>query len=162
MMNDGELTRLTGQSPDTIHHTLRASRRRLVVVLIAHHVLTGKTIDPAADEKWPLESGQDVVTTRSLAKTIVAIEENIETHHATGSEYHNCYTALCQTHLPLLDDVGAIEYDPDRKVIRGADNLLSLSVIATITSNLAQMIFHDSIARLYTAGKVKMAEPVRE
>jgi len=54
--------------------------------------------------------------------------------------------------LDALDDVGAISYDPDRKEIRPDKNLFGLAVLASISSPIAQMFFHDGVADLYRSG----------
>ncbi len=141
--------RHTDHSLSVIHHALRASRRRLTVGLIAYR--TFSTFEPqSCDVLFQAANSEIVVTVRQLAKEIVAVEENISVDHATGDPYHNVYNALTQTHLPELDDVGAIIYDADRKKVSPARNLIVLSMVATITSPVAQMLFHSAVADIHT------------
>lgn len=141
----------TAESLSMIHHALRASRRRLVVGLVVHRAISGKTHhhDENIVGTEPTQQGC-VVTVRRLAKEIVSIEEGISVAHATGDSYHNVYTALIQTHLPELDDIGAIDYDADRKNVSPANNLIPLAMVAAISSPIAQMLFHDAVADIYS------------
>jgi hypothetical protein len=141
----------TDQSQSAVHHVLRASRRRLVIGLVAH-----RTISPdfptggGSAAQHPPSAASEGVSVRQLAKEVVAIEEGIPTKQATGDDYHNVYTALIQTHLPELDDIGAIAYDGDRKTVEPDRNLLVLSMVAAITSPVVQMLFHTAVAEVYS------------
>ncbi|MEZ3162316.1 hypothetical protein ABNG03_10150 [Halorubrum sp. RMP-47] len=141
----------TDQSLSTIHHTLRASRRRLIVGLVAHRSLKSAEFQQTKNQVQASDS-EPTVTVRQISREIVSIEEGIPLEHATGDPYHNVYTALIQTHLPELDDVGAIRYNPDRKNIRPDDNLFALSMVAALTSPVAQMLFHSAIADINDDG----------
>ncbi len=134
----------TNHSLSIIHHALRASRRRLAVGLISHRTFSSGELR-LDDVYFQASNPEIVITVRQLAKEIVAIEEDISVDHATGDSYHNVYNALTQTHLPELDDVGAIIYHDDRKQISPASNLIVLSMVATITSPVAQMLFHNAL-----------------
>lgn len=130
----------TDLSLTAIHHALRASRRRLVIMLLTHSVATSNA------ESFHQHSDAECVSVRRLAKEIVTIEENVSLDHATGEPYHNVYTALIQTHLPELHDIDVVEYDDDRKVVAPDRNLFALSMVAAISSPVAQMLFHDAVA----------------
>jgi phage tail tube protein FII len=145
-----EAARYTDQSLSTIHHALRASRRRLAVVLVAYRVIrTSATGTSTADEAT---TDEIEVSVRQIAKEIVVIEEETPPEQATGEPYHNRYNSLNQTHLPELDRVGAIEYNADRKQITPDRNLLALAMVAAITSPLAQTLFHAAVADLGQGG----------
>lgn len=154
MIDDHQIIQVTGETPSTIHHALRATRRRLVVMIIAHRSLPRipTPTKTASEQQTTVDSGFEV-SARELAREIVSIEDNIKKSQATGPSYHNAYTALTQTHLPLLDEISAIEYDANRKTVTPSQNLIPLAIIASLSSNVAKMIFHNSIAQLYTAGK---------
>jgi hypothetical protein len=148
-----EVTRYSDQSLSTIHHALQAARRRLVIGLIAYRGIAAS--EPGADSND--QSGtpsrtQSTVTVRNLSKEIVAIEEGISVDQATGEEYHSVYSSLIQTHLPKLDDIGAIVYDPDRKTVKPGRNLLPMAMAAAITSTTAQILFHNAVADIYSPG----------
>lgn len=161
MLDNEIVSQVTGETPSTIHHTLRASRRRLVVLLLAHRSIANRS-----QPSEPVHNGTSTatpeveITARHLAREIVAIEENIERTQATGDIYHNAYTALTQTHLPQLDAISAIQYHQNRKTVLPSHNLLPLAIIATQSSTIAQMIFHDSVARLFTAGKSQKLDAI--
>ena len=138
----------TDHSLSVIHHALRASRRRLAVSLVSHRTFSAGRLQPD-NAHLQASNSEVVVTVRQLAKEIAAIEENISVDHATGDSYHNVYNALTQTHLPELDDVGAIIYDADRKKVSPASNLIVLSMVAAITSPVARMLFHNAVAGIH-------------
>jgi len=146
-------TTYTNQSLSAIHHTLRASRRRLVIELVSHRAIRSATTTPSTSVD-PLPDHE--VSVRRLAKEIVAIEDDVTVEAATGEAYHNVYTALIQTHLPALDDVRAIDYDGDRKTLTPDDNLLALAMAAAVTSPVAQLLFQDAVAELYNNGSLAL------
>jgi hypothetical protein len=57
------------------------------------------------------------VDVSTLSRQITAIEQDIKPAHASGEPYRNVYTALNQSHLPTLADLGIVEYDADRKTV---------------------------------------------
>ena len=138
----------TDQPLSAIYHSLRASRRRLVIGLLAHRTTTEISSKDTTDTATTI-----TVSVRQLAREIVAIEEGVVLEHATGEPYHNVYTALIQTHLPELDDVGAIKYDDDRKTVAPDRNLIALAVVAATTSPVAQMLFHSTVVN-FGSGEV--------
>lgn len=139
----------TDQSVSSVHHVLRSSRRRLAIILIAHHILTVTSPDASMGDASQRDD-DTYIQVRTVAREITAIEEGIPIQEATGEEYRNVYTSLIQTHLPRLNDTNVIRYDPDRKTIAYDENLLAFSVITAITSPVAQMLLHDAVAELYT------------
>lgn len=140
------LTHYTDQSISTIHHALRAPRRRLAVAIVARRwIIT----DGSKNERQLVRSQDETISVRDLAREIVAIEEGIPADNVAGENYHAVYTALTQTHLPYLDDVGAIKYSPDRKTIRPDNNLTALTMVSVTTSPVAQILFNNSAAVLY-------------
>lgn len=145
------ITDYTDQSLSTVHHALRPARRRLVIGLVAHRAIKSSSSGKPPADTHPRETETEtVVTVRQLSREIVAIEEDVSIEHATGEPYHNVYTALIQTHLPELADIGAVEYDPDRKTVTPDRNLIALAMVAAITSPVAQTLFHDAVADLYS------------
>jgi hypothetical protein len=53
-----------------------------------------------------------------LANNIAAIKHDVTPEAASGAEYNSAYNASTQTHLPALTEVGVIQYDHNRKVVR--------------------------------------------
>lgn len=157
----GASAKSTDESVSTIHHALRASRRRLSVILIAQRVTGTISKDGDNTGTQPQVSSTDrVVTVRQLAREIVSIEQGVTKKNATGEPYHNVYTSLIQTHLPRLDDVAAIKYDSDRKTVRPDQNLIVLATIASITSPVIHLLFHPAVADLYFGGSVSPEDAI--
>lgn len=134
-----EITRYTDESQSRIHHALRASRRRLLVALLAYRTLIPAESSISTDEP---------VSVRQLAREIVVLEEDVEFAHATGAPYHNVYSSLIQTHLPELHDIGVVQYDSDRKTVSAAPNLAAVAMVAAITSPTARLLFHSAVTKL--------------
>lgn len=80
------------------------------------------------------------MTVRNLAKDVQMTTEGISQENATGDMYRNIYTSLSEYHLPLLDQVDAIEYDPDRQVVRVGPNLIVLVAMDEITDPLVKTL----------------------
>lgn len=135
----------SNQSLSAIHHGLRASRRRLVVGIVAYRTLSNNQgyYEPASLESDGVKKS---VTVSVLAREIVSIEEGIPVKNATGKTYHNVYTALIQTHLPKLDKLGAINYEENRKLVTPDQNLIAMSIVAAVTSPISQTLFYSAIS----------------
>lgn len=95
-----------------VYHVLRAARRRHVIRLL-------------------LESDEEMLSVRTLAKQIAAIEEDVPHDRATGEPYRNVYNALSQTHLSTLSDAELIIYDPDRQTVAPGPNF-QVGVLFTV------------------------------
>jgi len=96
----------------TIHHALRATRRRHVIQLVG-------------------TSDQPTFHVSDLAREIAAREHGLRIEHATGEPYRNTYNALSQTHLPMLEEAGILIYDPMRQTVSPGSNLtMALLIIA--------------------------------
>lgn len=152
----------TGKSISTIHHILRPPRRRLIIGLVAHRVTTSDSTEFGQLSVTESFESRPAVTVRRLTREIVAIEQNIPIDQATGDAYHNVYSALIQFHLPELDDVGAVRYDADRKKVVPGQNLLALSTVAAISSPVARMLFHNSVADLYVSGASSIPDAIND
>ena len=143
----------TDQSLSDMHHALRASRRRLVISLVAHRYFTANPLPGGGNRRGRRDTQRELeVSVRQLAKEIAAIEQNTSLEEATGDDYRNVYTALIQTHLPELHRIGAIQYDDNRKTVLPERNLAALAIVAALSSPIAQMLFHDSVARTSQLG----------
>lgn len=138
------ITQQTDASISTIHHILRAPRRRLVILLLAN-ITTGEIINNPRST-----SPEDVqLTVRSIAKRVVTIEQDVNLAHATGDAYHNVYTALTQGHLEHLDNVDAIEYDDDRKLIHPDQNLFAIAAVSAVTTPITRILFDQPVNEVY-------------
>lgn len=152
---DSPIAKYTDETISAVHHALRASRRRLAVVLITYYVASEPSnVDGVVSSIESGGSDEDSIPVRQLARDIVCLEEGVKEEQATGPPYRNVYNALVQTHLPRLDEIRAIEFDADRKTVRPGRNLEALAVVAAISSPLAQKLFHATVASLYAGGTV--------
>jgi len=156
------VTYYTDCSISTIHHILQSSRRRLAIGLIAHRAIMSTSLESEPLSNPQAQSDDIAIPVRQLAREIVSIEEDVSIENATGDPYHSVYTALIQTHLPKLDDIAAIGYDADRKIITSDQNLLALSMVTVITSPVAQLLFYDSVAKLYENGSSSIQDSITD
>jgi hypothetical protein len=107
-------------------------------------------------------SVREAVPVRELAREIVCIEEDVNQQHASGAPYHNVYSSLIQSHLPRLDDISAVAYNEDRKLVTPDYNLAALATIAAVSSPVAQMLFHTAIADLFAGGSVHPEDAISD
>jgi len=63
-----------------------------------------------------------------LAERIAAWENDVPREEVTYQQRKRVYTALQQSHLPKMDEAGALHYDSDRGVIEPADDLSRFDV----------------------------------
>ncbi|WP_336024944.1 DUF7344 domain-containing protein [Halobellus salinisoli] len=89
-----------------IHDVLRNDRRRLVL------------------ER--LRSGAGTEAVSDLAERIGAVEAGESPPPRNVRQ--SVYVSLHQTHLPKLDELGIVEYDPDAKTVTIADNAADVAV----------------------------------
>jgi hypothetical protein len=90
-------------STETIFETLSSRRRRYTLHYLAR-------VD-------------DAVTIRDLSEQIAAWENRIERRAVTPKQRKRVYTALHQTHLPMMDRLGAVAYDRDRGTVATTEHL---------------------------------------
>lgn len=110
----------------TLHHALRATRRRSVILILTE--IPGRS-----------------VSVRNLAKQIAAEEENVSLEQATGEPYRNVYNALSQTHLPMLSDADIIIYDSDRQVVSPGRHLLAAKMLAALGPPVVRTLFSEPV-----------------
>jgi len=107
----------------SLYHTLRAPRRRWAIRLL-------------------VQVEEPLVSVRSLAREITAVENDVPPNQATGEPYRNVYNALSQTHLPTLAEAGLVIYDPKRQTISRGPNfgtaLLLMSINETALKSLQE------------------------
>ncbi len=70
----------------------------------------------------------DSVTIRDLSEQIAAWENRIDRRAVTPKQRKRVYTGLHQTHLPMMDRVGAVVYDKDRGTITMTGDLRTFDV----------------------------------
>jgi hypothetical protein len=93
-------------SPEDAYEVLSNARRRHVI-----HCLLQK------------EGG---ISLRELSRQVAAWENDLEPDEVTSKQRKRVYTALHQSHLPKMDDTGAIEYDSDRSIVSPTDRVADL------------------------------------
>lgn len=132
---------VSDQAISEIHQSLRAPRRRLIILLLANRVISHFDHRLVFLDHRMAEEEQLVMTARELSKRIAAHENSIPIEEVRHETYHNVYCAVTQHHLDRLHQSGAIVYDPDRKTVEPGRNLLLFASIALITSPMARMYF---------------------
>jgi len=73
-----------------------------------------------------LQRNSDETTLGELADRVAAWENDVETDDVTRDQRKRVYTSLQQVHLPRMDELGVVEFDGDKGVIRpgpAADDL---------------------------------------
>ncbi len=84
-------------SQDTVFDLLSNSRRRFVL----HY----------------LKQAGEPVRLSELAAEIAAIENNVEVEALTSQQRKRTYVSLYQTHIPKLQDAGAVSYDAETGMV---------------------------------------------
>lgn len=159
---DNQHSECMNQSVSTIHHALRASRRRHVIILVAQRALSEIPQNEENASARQVPPSDFEVTVRQLAHRIVSIEQNIPEGNVSGEPYHNVYTSLIQTHLPRLDKFAVIAYDSNRKTVSPDRNLIALATVATITPGLTKLLFQQTVADLYFGGPVSPEDSISD
>lgn len=93
-------------SNEEIHDVLRNERRRRVIDI--------------------LQSSNGTVSVRELSEEIGSIEA--ESNPPPRNIKQSVYVSLLQTHLPKLNELGIIDYESDRKMVKVDGRLEDLSV----------------------------------
>lgn len=75
-----------------------------------------------------LEQNGSEAQVGGMAKQIAAWENGIDVDSVTSKQRKRLYTALYQSHLPKMDDVGILEYDQRRGTVKLTDEGAELDV----------------------------------
>ncbi|NHX37273.1 MULTISPECIES: DUF7344 domain-containing protein [Halolamina] len=142
MFDPTHISKNTDETASTIHHTLRASRRRYTIFLLIHY---HPQLRVAPDQTEFSNGGTCSLSVRELAREIASLEEGISKDQATGEKYRNVYNSLIQTHLPKLAEVGALNYNSTSKTVKPDENLVALAMAASISCTVSELIFYSSI-----------------
>jgi hypothetical protein len=78
-----------------------------------YHVLSNARRREALAELW---TQPEALSLRELSERVAATESGQSP--APRALRESVYNALHQTHLPKMDELGLVEYDPDRKLVR--------------------------------------------
>lgn len=109
-----------------LYHVLSAPRRCYVIQIF-------------------IESDEDSLRVRDLARKIAATEEDVPTDCATGEPYRNVYNALSQTHLPTLSDADVVSYDSDRQTVTAGPRLKTAALFIRLSQAAYYILHRDSI-----------------
>jgi len=85
-----------------------------------------------------LKQYDEPVSVGALAREVAAWENDVPVEAVTNVQRKRSYSALHQTHLPKMADLGIIDYDRERGVIRPTDPIADLDFYL-------EVIPHDSI-----------------
>ena len=106
-----------------VFHLLQARRRRELIRFICD-------LDP-----------DETVSVREIAKEIAAIENDTTPSQVRNKQYRTCYNALCQQHLPALDEAAIVTYDSDRQYISRAHNSTAARVTLEVATSPILRLF---------------------
>jgi predicted transcriptional regulator len=67
-----------------------------------------------------------------VAEQVAAWEYDVDVDQVSYNERKRVYTALQQSHLPMMDDVGIVEFDKNRGVVQPSDALDDIDVYMEI------------------------------
>ena len=110
----GRLSNGTHLTTEVVFETLSSRRRRYTL----HY----------------LRQVDDSVTIRDLSEQLAAWENRIDRRAVTPKQRKRVYTALHQTHLPMMDRVGAVVYDKDRGTVTMTEDLQTFDVYLDVVS----------------------------
>ncbi|MFB6156324.1 MAG: hypothetical protein ABEJ34_00585 [Haloferacaceae archaeon] len=94
-----------------------------------------------------LQSRAEPVSLDTLATHVAARETDQPAEAVTASERKRVYTSLQQTHLPRMDEAGAVEFDKERGVITPAESLgaVTLHLDVVTPSGLPESVVYLGI-----------------
>lgn len=81
-----------------------------------------------------LWASTDAISLRDLSERLATVETGESP--APRSHRESVYNALHQTHLPKLDALGLVDYDPDRKVVRALPEARQLGRYMDVTTRV--------------------------
>ena len=106
-------------------------QRAVLSEVEVYHVLSNARRREALAELW---SQSEALPLRELSERIAATESG----HRPAPRAHreSVYNALHQTHLPKMDDLGLVVYDPDRKVVSARPEAKHLGRYMDVTTRV--------------------------
>ena len=75
-----------------------------------------------------LRQADGSVTIRDLSRQLAAWENRVDRRDVTPKQRKRVYTALHQTHLPMMTRVGAVVYDRDRGTVTITEDLQAFNI----------------------------------
>lgn len=106
-------------------------QRSVLSEVEVYHVLSNARRREALAELW----GQsEALPLRELSERVAATESG--SHPAPRPLRESVYNALHQTHLPKMDELGIVAYDPDRKTVSACPEARQLGRYMDVTTRL--------------------------
>lgn len=82
------------------------------------------------------EDDPEYLELADLARALVKAQLGLRSiEDVPTDEYHRAYTALCQTHLPLLDDVGIVEYYQRPQQLRATERAVEVAQLMELVAD---------------------------
>lgn len=75
-----------------------------------------------------LKSRGETTSLGELSEQVAAWENGCEVEEVTHAQRKRVYTALQQSHLPVMDDAGVVIFDKDRGIVEPTDSLESVDI----------------------------------
>ena len=75
-----------------------------------------------------LEDTESAAEIGDVAEQVAAWEYDVDVDEVSYDERKRVYTALQQSHLPMMDDAGVVDYDKNRGVVEPTDSLDDIEV----------------------------------
>lgn len=75
-----------------------------------------------------LEQEGEAAELGDVAEQVAAWEYGVDVEQVSYEERKRVYTALQQSHFPMMDDAGIVEFDKSRGVVRPTDSLDDIEV----------------------------------
>jgi hypothetical protein len=126
----------------TIHDVLRNDRRRLVIE--------------------SLRDGEGVADVSDLAERIATRESGSDP--PPSNKRQSVYVSLHQTHLPKLDDLGIVAYDPDDRAVELLDRVEEIEVYMEVVPEYGlswgELYFGWGVLGLLTLSGVEVGAPL--
>ena len=94
-------------SVEDVFTVLGNSRRRQVILQVAH--------------------AQNPIPASEIARDIAATEHDTTPGRVTGEQRSRVYIALIQTHFPLMDELGLIEFGDETRIVSETNNTQPLA-----------------------------------
>lgn len=95
---------------DEIYRVLSAERRRVLIRVLDDH-------------------DNDRMSVSELARAVAVAESGADSFDVPEESYNTCYVAAYQSHIPVLESVGAVEWDRDKGTVYPAPPIPGLTAI---------------------------------
>lgn len=97
------------------------------------------------------QRGRDL-SVKELSTAVAAGEYGVAPDELSADQYKRVYTGLYQCHLPRMDDLGVLEFDPDENTVRAGETLGHLDPYLRPRTGVTSARVELGVAVLVTAG----------